>query len=80
MNRIVREHYPVAGLPEDLREGFEPDATVRVIVEPETAGATRPAKVMTLEQMFALADAHLPKRTMDEVVAEIRRQRDEWDD
>ena len=26
MNRIVREHYPVSKLPEDLREGFEGSA------------------------------------------------------
>jgi hypothetical protein len=35
MNKIVREHYPVANLPEDLREGLERDATVRIIVEVE---------------------------------------------
>ncbi|CAN7582598.1 hypothetical protein [Neorhizobium sp. LjRoot104] len=33
MNKIVREHYPVANLPEDLREGLERDATVRVVIE-----------------------------------------------
>ena len=27
MNRIVREHYPVAELPEDLRDGFGLDAS-----------------------------------------------------
>lgn len=33
MNRIVREHYPVSKLPEDLREGFEGQAEVRVTVD-----------------------------------------------
>ncbi|WP_165216179.1 hypothetical protein [Affinirhizobium pseudoryzae] len=33
MNKIVREHYPVEKLPEDLREGLEPGATVRVVLE-----------------------------------------------
>lgn len=33
MNKIVREHYPVDRLPEDLREGLEPGATVRVVLE-----------------------------------------------
>jgi hypothetical protein len=80
MNRIVREHYPVAELPEDLREGFEPNEKVRVIIEPETRRVSRPDKVTTLEELFARADAHLPKRSIDEIAAEIRRQRDEWDD
>ncbi|WP_111563117.1 hypothetical protein [Rhizobium sp.] len=35
MNKIVRDHYPVANLPEDLREGFADDATVRVVLEVE---------------------------------------------
>lgn len=80
MNRIVREHYPVAALPEDLREGFEPDAKVRIVVEPQAAEITRPNEVMTLEEMFAFARAHFPKRSMNEIVGEIRRQRDDWDD
>jgi hypothetical protein len=35
MNKIVRDHYPVANLPEDLREGLGDVATVRVVVEVE---------------------------------------------
>ena len=80
MNRIVREHYPVAALPEDLRVGFAPDAIVRIVVEPEAAEINRPDKVMTLEEMFSFANAHFPKRSMEEIVADMRRQRDEWDD
>jgi hypothetical protein len=37
MNKIVREHYPVENLPEDLREGLEAGSTVRVVVEVENA-------------------------------------------
>ncbi|CDZ57932.1 hypothetical protein [Neorhizobium galegae] len=37
MNKIVREHYPVANLPEDLREGLATDATVKIVVEVEDA-------------------------------------------
>ena len=33
MNRIVREHYPVSKLPEDLRDGFEDQDFVNVIVD-----------------------------------------------
>ncbi len=74
MNRIVREHYPVA----ELREGFVAEATVRVIVEAESGERLR--KVMSLEELFAFADSFASNRTMDDVVAEIRQQRDEWDD
>ena len=35
MNRLVRDHYPVARLPEDLRVGFEGDAVVRVTIDIE---------------------------------------------
>lgn len=35
MNKIVREHYPVANLPDDLKEGLAADATVRVVLEVE---------------------------------------------
>lgn len=33
MNRIVREHYPVSKLPEDLRDGFEDQDFVNIIVD-----------------------------------------------
>lgn len=35
MNTIVREHYPVTNLPEDLREGFDIDARVCLVLEAE---------------------------------------------
>jgi hypothetical protein len=35
MNKIVREHYPVANLPDDLKGGLAADATVRVVLEVE---------------------------------------------
>jgi hypothetical protein len=35
MNKIVRDHYPVANLPDDLKEGLAADATARVVVEVE---------------------------------------------
>ncbi|OJF93624.1 hypothetical protein [Pararhizobium antarcticum] len=33
MNKIVRDHYPVSQLPDDLRTGFDKDATVRIVIE-----------------------------------------------
>jgi hypothetical protein len=75
MNRIIREHYPASRLPEDLRAGVDPSATVTVtIVEEEK----RPEEVMSLEEIWALRAP--PFRTAQEIDDDLRRQRDEWDD
>lgn len=76
MNKIIREHYPAAKLPEDLREGFDLESTVTVIVTVE--GAKRPRHVMSLEEIFA--SRRPPFRTVEEIDSDLRRQRDEWDD
>ena len=75
MNRIIRENYPASKLPEDLRAGVDPSSTVTVtIVEEEK----RPDKVMSLEEIWALRAP--PFRTAQEIDADLRRDRDEWDD
>jgi hypothetical protein len=75
MNRIIREHYPASKLPEDLRAGVDPSATVTVtIIEEEK----RPEKVMSLEEIWALRTP--PFKTAKEIDDDLRRQRDEWDD
>lgn len=74
MNRIVKNNYPVSKLPEDLRAGLEPSSVVTVTIdEPQ-----RPKDVMTLEQIFARRKP--PFRSKEDIDADIRRQRDEWDD
>lgn len=75
MNKIVREHYPAAQLPEDLRPSDDPNARVRVIIEEEEK---RPESVLSLDEIWALRRP--PFRTKEEIDAEIRSQRDEWDD
>jgi hypothetical protein len=78
MNRIVKEHYPVSALPEDLRATI-PDAThVTLTIEEE-----RPCK--SVDQMLAELDEYRaanPHRliSMEEAVTRIRTLRDEWDD
>ena len=90
MNRIIKEHYPAAKLPEDLREGLDPTQEVRVTVEvaqskedagPAWAQESRRVlslRVLSLDEIFALRRP--PYRSGEEIDAEIRRQRDEWDD
>jgi hypothetical protein len=74
MNRIVREHYPASKLPEDLRAGVDPAATVTVTVVEEDNATVLP----TLDEIFASRQP--PFRTAEEIDAALRRQRDEWDD
>jgi hypothetical protein len=74
MNKIIREHYPAAQLPEDLRPSDDPNARVTVIIQEEQ----RPKRVMTLDEIFS--QKGFRRRTKEEIEAEIRRQRDEWDD
>lgn len=71
MNRIVREHYPAARLPEELRAGLDLDAhvTVSVVVEHET----RHQRV-DLDAIFARAGKSL-SRTADEIDAELHALR-----
>lgn len=75
MNKIIREHYPAAQLPEDLRPSEDPNARVTVTIEEEEKA---PGHVLSLEEIWAMRER--PFRTKEEIDAEIRRQRDEWDD
>jgi hypothetical protein len=75
MNRIIRENYPVSKLPEDLRGAVDPSSTVTVIVAEEEQ---RPEKVMSLEEIFSLEGFR--RRSAEEIDADIRLMRDEWDD
>jgi hypothetical protein len=75
MNKIIREHYPAAQLPEDLRPNEDPNARVTVTIEEEEQ---QPDHVLSLEEIWAMRER--PFRTKEEIDAEIRRQRDEWDD
>jgi hypothetical protein len=89
MNKIVRDHYPVANLPSDLRGNFSPTGTVRVVIEvedqatrpsfsaPETRPTTGKDVAEAIKRYRALGR---PSVTAEEAVARIRELRDEWDD
>jgi hypothetical protein len=76
MNRIIRENYPASRLPEDLRVGVDPAATVTVTIVEEDAKSSK--KVMSLEEIWALRAP--PYRTAQEIDDDLRRDRDECDD
>jgi len=79
MNRIVLEHYPVEKLPEDLRKHFSRGGSVTLEVKEE---AERPMTGKEVADMLRAArERNKDKlRTREEIVAEIRELRDEWDD
>jgi hypothetical protein len=91
MNRIVREHYPASKLPEELRQGIDPDRNVTVTVVEEEE---RPEPPMTLEEILkeaaewrrrnpretlnAIIERHnLPKRSIDQIDRELDEGRRE---
>ncbi|MBZ5762196.1 MULTISPECIES: hypothetical protein [unclassified Rhizobium] len=86
MNKLVRDHYPVSKLPEDLREGFNPVGTVRVVIEVEdrVPALHIETKPMTgkdvVEAIRSYKALGRPSVTTEEAVARIRALRDEWDD
>ena len=90
MNKIVRDHYPVDKLPEDLREGFPAHTTVRVILEtvapvsvpglPSSLVDETPLSLQeALESIQRFKATHRPDRSPDEAVEQIRKLRDEWE-
>ena len=75
MNKIVKEHYPASKLPEDLRAGVDPAATVTVTIVEEQPQSGKKA---TLDEIFAARQP--PFRSAEDIDADLRRQRDEWND
>lgn len=86
MNKIVREHYPVEKLPEDLRADLGIAATVKVTIEPEAASQSKDNQARTfpgelLDRIRRLhASGAIRPVTTEEAVARIRALRDERDE
>lgn len=77
MNEIIRHHFPASRLPDELRGDLQPDDQVTVVVTKEDRPST--------EQRIAALDAILaqrrpPYRSAEDIDAEIRRERDAWDE
>jgi hypothetical protein len=77
MNKIVREHYPVNRLPEDLREGLNPNDVVRVVIE--EAHAERSGDRSADELRKLIEEARRTAPLDQDSVARVRKLRDEWD-
>ena len=77
MNRIVREHYPVERLPEDLRPAAAAGGSVRVVIETEVPEERAAARMRAVAELSAVRD-RMPQ-TQDDATARISKLRDEWD-
>ncbi len=77
MNKIVREHYPVEKLPEDLQAELGLARTVTLVIEAED-GPSRDA-----ERKAAIAELLEHRRQLapsaNDSVERVRKLRDEWD-
>tara|TARA_R110002020_G_C15967984_1_gene747240 strand:+ start:399 stop:659 length:261 start_codon:yes stop_codon:yes gene_type:complete len=86
MNKIVREHYPVENLPEDLRALVPGAVSVTIEVTEELGDDTPPPPLSAQEAVAVMREmqqhnARLGKSvTAEEAVRRIRELRDEWDD
>ena len=81
MNKIVRDHYPVANLPEDLRAelgGIEAAKVTVEAIDPE-ARASRPLADILEKARRLRRDGTIASIPPEEAVARIRALRDEWD-
>ncbi len=78
MNKIVREHYPVEKLPEDLRLAVGAATSVRLTIEPTPhshASSTRQALMRARE---LVRSGQIKSVSSTEAVERIRKLRDEW--
>ena len=84
MNKIVREHYPVEKLPEDLRNlvGNVDSVTIELTEEraPMLKPLTQQEAVALMRQSQREHAAQGTSVTAEEAVRRIRQLRDEWDD
>jgi hypothetical protein len=78
MNKIVKDHYPVTELPEDLRTSFPNGGYVRITVE--WAPPRKSLNELLAELRLPEAQAVGEGVTINEAVARVRALRDEWDD
>ena len=74
MNKIVRDHYPLSKLPDDLRRGLDPTKDVRIVLEQVEA---EERQIPSLEELRALRARF--KEAGDDPAERIRKLRDEWD-
>jgi hypothetical protein len=77
MNKIVRDHYPVSMLPEDLQAQVGDAKSVRLTLEPQ--GEPKESLTEILMHAKRLREQGKIKTvTTEDAVARVRALRDEW--
>jgi hypothetical protein len=79
MNRIVRTHYPVEKLPEDLRAGLTAGAHVTITIAADDPTSPANTAHEAFNQMVEARD-RLTIQSEGDSAERIRKLRDEWDD
>jgi hypothetical protein len=77
VNRIVREHYPVERLPEDLRQELKSASMVTLVIEAENDTSLRGRRAAAVADLLNRRRSLLP--TAQDSVQRVRELRDEWD-
>ncbi|MFY8039807.1 MAG: hypothetical protein ACOVN4_09130 [Bosea sp. (in: a-proteobacteria)] len=82
MNKIVREHYPVSALPDDLRRSLPDVVTAKVVIEPDSADEKPfiPSEWGDELARMAAARAGSINSGYADGIRRLRELRDEWDD
>lgn len=79
MNKIIRDNYPAADLPADLREGLTADEMVRVTIEPKPPSDEN----ATMKRRQLLAELYGQAKPsfsdLNEIADHIRAIRQAWD-
>jgi hypothetical protein len=76
MNKIIRKHYAVDKLPDDLRALLDPSKPVTLVIEQED-GPPQGASGRTFMRFYGAAKDR--KTSVTEAVERIRSLRDEWE-
>ena len=75
MNKIIREHYAAADIPEDLQEGIDPQGRVTITIAEE--GQMQRSQ-FSFRKIFD--ELHDDRVSSDDPVMRIRALREEWED
>jgi hypothetical protein len=77
MNKVVRDHYPVSRLPEDLQSQLGSARAVRVTLEVEEPSTSSLTDIL-MEARRLREEGEIEAVTTEDAVARIRALRDEW--
>lgn len=78
MNKIVRQHYPVERLPEDLRAAVGEATSVRLTLEANESSSTSCTQAALERARDLVRTGRIKRVTSSEAVERIRKLRDEW--